>query len=142
MKDDILPLASNICYAGCSLCSSCDSVLIYKQSKFLVEILELLVFFGLCHAFHRHTLSQHNPLGYLNFILYFPQCTQKFCLYIPKAQIEVQTTWMHTYGSYFVVIIHVLDPKRIFFTTVIVKSETSICLLVHLVEVVDLHSYL
>lgn len=143
MKDDVLPLPSNICYVGHSLCSSCDgySVLNYKQYKFLVEILELLVFFGLCHAFHRHTLSQHNPLGYLNFILYSPQYTQKFCLHISKAEIEVQTTWMHTYGCYFIVI-HVLDPKRIFFTTVIVKSETSICLLVHLVEVVDLHSHL
>lgn len=117
MKDDVLPLPSNICYVGHSLCSSCDgySVLNYKQYKFLVEILELLVFFGLCHAFHRHTLSQHNPLGYLNFILYSPQYTQKFCLHISKAEIEVQTTWMHTYGCFFFLShTHALDSKKIF----------------------------
>ena len=34
------------------------------------------------------------------------------------------------------------DPKKIFFTTVIVKSETSIILHVYLVGVVESHSYL
>lgn len=33
------------------------------------------ILFCLCHAFHRHTLSQHNSLGHLKFLLP-PQCTQ------------------------------------------------------------------
>ena len=116
--------------------------MIYKRTKFLVEILELLVFCP-CHIFHRHTVSQHNPFGHLNFLLHSPQCTHKFHLHLPKAQIKIQTTQMHPYKCYFPLSYTcVLDPKNIFFTTVIVKSETSIFFLAHLLVVIKSHSYL
>ena len=103
-------------YASLPLhCSSCDwhSVLMYKYSKFLVEILDLLVFVCLCHAFHKHTLSQHDPLGHLHFLLNYTQCIH---LYLPKEQMEVQTTWMYTYGCYFPLShTQVLDLKKLFF---------------------------
>ena len=150
LQDDAPPSAFEICYASLPLCClSCDhhSVLMYKLSRFLVEILELLAFFCLCHAFLRHTLSQHNPLGHLNFLLHSPQfpafSTQKLHSHLPKAQMVVQTTWMHTYGCYFPLsYTFVLDPKKIFFTAGIVKSEISISLLVHLEGVVESHLYL
>lgn len=62
-------ISFEICFTSLPLwCLSFNhpSVLICKHCRFLVDILELLVF-CLCYAFLRHTLSQHNPLGHLIF---------------------------------------------------------------------------
>ena len=134
-----------ICYGRLLMhCPFCDShsVPMYKHSKFLVEILELTVS-CLCHSFHRRTLSQHNPLGHLLFLLHSPQGIQKFHLHLPNSQIKVQTTWIHTYRycrllSYTCL----LDPKKIFFTTVIVKNETSICVFSFATLNMNLHEIL
>lgn len=56
---------------------------------------------------------------------------------------EVQTTWTHTYGCHFPLsYTRVLDPEKVLFATVIVESDTSIVLLVHLVGVVESHACL
>ena len=118
------------------------SVLMYKHSRILMEVLWLLFFFCPCHAFNGHTLSQYNPLGHLNFPLNSPECTQKFHLCLPKAQMEVLTTWMHTYRRYLPLeYTHILDPKKIFFATVVVKWNTH-HFIVHLLGIVQSHSYL
>lgn len=73
-----------ICYASLSLhYSSCDchSELMHKHSKFLVDILAFLVF-CLCHTFHGHTFSKHNPLSHLNFIPHSLRSVLKSFIYI------------------------------------------------------------
>lgn len=51
----------------CSSCG-CHLILMCKHSKFLVEVLELLIFFCLCLA-SILILSKHNPLSHLIFLL-------------------------------------------------------------------------
>lgn len=109
-----LPLAFEIHYASLLLHyllrDSC-SVLMYKCPRFLVEILDFLAFY-LCHTFQRHILSKCKTLGHLNLLLYPPQCSQNFIyIFQRQKQKEVQTTWMHTYGCYFLLsCTHMLDP--------------------------------
>ena len=114
----------------------------YKHSSFLAEILELLVFFCFCYTFHGHTLSQHNPWCHLNFLLLSRQCTHKFHLHLPKAQIKVQTTWMHTYRCYFPLSNTCVRPKEDIFRHSDCEKWNKHPVTVHLVGVVKSHSYL
>lgn len=96
----------------------------------------------LCQDFHRHVHSPHDPLVHPPFFLQFPQCTPKFHLHLPKTQVEVQITGMHTHGCYFLLSYSQISDTKKVFTTVIVKSESSTLFRLHLTGVVKSHSYL
>ena len=76
------------------------------------------------------------------FFLQFPQCTQNFHLHLPKTQIEVQITGMHTHRCYFLLSYSQISDTKKCFTTVRVKTESRTLFLLHLTGVVKSHSYL
>ena len=51
-------------------------LLMCEHSKFLVEIVDLLVL-CLCHAFQGHILSPHNSFGHLIFFFFFALSTME-----------------------------------------------------------------
>ena len=89
----------------------------YKDFKFLLEILEFLVLFCLCHAFRRHTSSQYDQLVHLNF-LDSSQCIH--FLYIfhrhkwsPKTDAQLQCMTLHCHILMTQTQRRYLSPKKI-----------------------------
>lgn len=132
-------ISFEICFASLPLwCLSFNhpSVLICKHCRFLVDILELLVF-CLCYAFLRHTLSQHNPLGHLIFFCSLHSVLKSFIYIFQRYKWKSQQHGC-SYVCYFLLsYTHVLDPKKDIFHHS--SCETSIFM--HLV-VVKSYSYL
>lgn len=98
-------------------------VLCYKHSEFPVKILELLVVFCSCHVFLEHELSQSTKSS--KFSSAFPTIYLKV-LFTSSKDINQSPNNTDAYLQLlFCIVLLCVRPKD-FFTTVIMKSETSI----------------